>query len=181
MFEVVGIVVGELHECFFVILFSSLTWFASASIRAIKEDVEFHHVSWHGSSRRKITNWKKNYCLIIKFTEELDCMLGLTLLVLIAKQLIYFVVYSFNILEQMYRNNLSVFSVTLSIRNIILMAVLIAGPQYIKNEVSLRKTPFNPLAVHSTSSGSHRQVVSLTNAVQEMDSSKNKSRWEVIH
>ena len=128
--EVVGIVIGEVYECFLVILFLALIWLASSSIELITEDV----LDCDEMDGRAI-KWRQNYCSIAKFIADMDATFGPALIVLISKQFIFFVVYSFRICQQVAKNGPMVFSTIYLARNLFLMSMLIIGSQRVKNKV----------------------------------------------
>jgi len=133
--EVLGIILGEAYECVLVAIFMSLTWFASANIQAITEDVENRYSSSCSVSSNQVIYWKRSYNSVIEFIEEIGSAFGPTLLVLVGKQFVYFVVYSFGILVQIVENGPMVFSLIYNLRNICLMCIVIAGAQRMKSKV----------------------------------------------
>lgn len=137
LIEVVGIVLGEVYECLLVALFVSLNWFASASIEAITTQIKNHYPSLRGVSCYQLTKWKRSYRLTLEFIEEVDKAFGPALFVLVVKQFIFFVVYSYGILYQLVINGPIVFSCLYNMRNALLMLALIAGSQQMKNKVRL--------------------------------------------
>lgn len=135
--EVVGIVVGELYECFLVILFLSLTWFASASIQTITDDVKKYNRLFRSKNDPMPLKWQRSYGLILEFIEEVDSLFGPTLLILISKQILLFIVYFSLIYDLLVRNRpFPVFSVCYNIRNMFLLMTVVAGSQQMKNKVS---------------------------------------------
>ena len=129
--EVVGIVLGELFECVLIIWFLSLIWLAAATIEQITQDVlSCQEVD------DQVVKWRQNYWLISKFLTKVDEVFGPALVVLISKQFIFFVVYSYKICKQVAKNGPMVFSALYCTRNMFLLSMLIAGSQRVRNKVS---------------------------------------------
>ena len=134
--QVVGIVFGELHECFLVILFLSLTWFASASIQAINEEVEKYRRLFIDDECHQLFKWQQSYCRILNFIDEVDNVFGPALFILISRQMILFIAYFSLIYELLEKNKpFPVASVCYNIRNIFLLLALVTGSQQMKNKV----------------------------------------------
>lgn len=131
--EVVGIVIGELYECFLVILFLSLTWLASTTIEFITAQV-----AAGDEVGSQVIKWRRMYHSVSKFIGEVDAMFGPALIVLISKQFVFFVVYSFKICQQVAKNGPMVFSAMYTARNLFLMLMLIIGAERMKHKVSCR-------------------------------------------
>ena len=135
--EVVGIVLGELHECFMVALFVSLTWFASESIATVTDDVRKRCRIFRSDGRGQLLRWQQSHCLILNLVEEVDSVFGRPLLVFIFKQNILFIAYLSLIIDLIAREeSFPVFSLCFSIRNTFLILVLIIASQRMKIKVS---------------------------------------------
>jgi len=132
----VGNLIGHLSECFFVNVFVFLTYVASMSIEAIIEDVQKFYPLVEAGAREKIMGWRQNYHSILGFVDQVDDTFGPVLLILITKQFIMFVMWSFSIVISWAKKE-SIYSyVVLIVADIVLMSLLILGSQQMKNKAS---------------------------------------------
>ena len=138
VFEVVGIVVGELYESFVVAAFVSLTWLASSGIQVLIDDVQSYRPILQGDVALRVRKWKRSYFLTLDLIEGLDQFFGPTLCVFISRQFIMFTIYTFSIpVLWIKKERVSHFSICYLTRNIILMVMLVAATQRMKKKVIL--------------------------------------------
>lgn len=133
--ETVGIIIGESYECFLVVLFVSLTWLANMSIQILIQDVQTDTVLLELIDN-VVLNWKRRYCIILEFIEEVNNFFGPALLIFISKYVIMFIVYSFMLVNQFHYHVKSIFALGYMIRNLFLILLLVIGTQKMKNKVS---------------------------------------------
>ena len=123
-----GFIIGNVLEYLLVALFVSLTWTASMGVEAIAKDVESH---LHDGDRR-VVNWKRNYCLILELIAEVDEIFGPSLLIFIATQFVMFVLYSFTIVFDQFRDATNYYPMYYMAKNILSISLVVLGSQTIK-------------------------------------------------
>ena len=134
--SVIGNVMGHLSECFLVNFFVFLTCVASMSIQSIIQDVGKYLPPTEIEAYERVARWKRNYHSILGFIDEIDSVFGPALLILITKQFIMFVMWSFSIVISWARQESIYNYIVLIITDIVLMALLILGSQQMKNQAS---------------------------------------------
>ena len=137
--EVVAIWMMDFYEDLSTILFVNLTWLASMSLEGIAEEVQNAAQPFHDLAGHQVKKWKRTYCLIMNFVEEIDQFFGMFLLISFVKLYVTFFLFSFSAVVYMFTSKKRlVFMIVYLIKNLVLMSVVIFASEQMRRKVSLK-------------------------------------------
>jgi len=124
---------------------------ASMNIQIITQAVKTCSPLLQESTRYRIMGWKRAYHRILNLIQELDEILGPTLLTMVTKQLIIFVLSRYEITLVGQAGKILILRVFYCVSNLIFFMILVIGSQQIKTKVScLEMLRFRDESLHST-------------------------------
>jgi len=120
-----------------IVLFMSLTWFASLGIQAITGDVRSYPPASDGATGVRLVKWKKNYIQVLGLVEDIEGCFGPILVAFMTKMHIQIVTFTFNIVNSIFMQEDSEFdNYSLPVvKNLLLMMSIIAGVRQMKKRV----------------------------------------------
>ena len=131
-------VIVDWYECTSVVLFVCLTWMASNGIQHIIEDVRDNASELFQVAKLETRRWKRSYCLISNFIEEIDGFFELALFFLVIKQFFEFTVFIMDaVLNRLVEESFSSFGwhIVHPLQNVALLSMVVSATQNMKLKV----------------------------------------------
>ena len=127
----------DLYEGLAIALFFGLTWLASECIQLVTDDVETYSPALYVTYEQRLKKWKRSYCLISNFVEEIERFFETLLFQLIVRQfcLSFFFVSRIVIITVIRPDGFDQQLAVLLAKNAVLTSAVIFGSQMMKQKV----------------------------------------------
>lgn len=148
--SVFGICLINQYQWLLLSLFVSFTWLVSTSIQVITGEVKDPLQLNHNATRSQILKWKRSYCLILDFTEEINQFFGIFFVISFVKEFILLYLHLFWLSAYWHSNQNTAYSpscISIFISCVVVMSILIFASQNMRVQVT-KAIEFHIMILH---------------------------------